>query len=634
MNSHTLKIMASSLTLCAALGGAISGQAQPTTTATPPTLPQGHVICIYNSSGVYTNIAGVNDFENWGGWNYAADYSVPPNVLSYYGLSYGGIGFEQNPQDVAGCTNLHVDLWTPDADCFAIRLVDSTGASADHIYTSASGTITDNNWLGLNMPMSDFPGINLASIQQIGLIANDAGEDPGEDYFLDNIYFSASTNIIPPPPIPTPTVNAPIPTNHPVLAMYDSSGVYPEVPVDDWDASWSSAVESLFTIPSGTNVVLKYNALQYAGVEFYNPDGVDVTNYNTMHVDIWTPNANQFGVQLVSLDNSGTQSAQVNITPASGKITTNTWIGIDIPLQSFTAINSTLDLSDLQQLLWIDNQGGGTVGGIFYIDNVYFYNSAVAPPPLPTPTTPAPMPTQPAGNVLAMYDSSGVYPEVPVDDWCASWSGASEASYTISNSSSTVLRYGGMSFAGAEFYSPDNINVSGYNTMHVDLWTPNANEFGIQLVSLNPTLAGQVNYYPATGTIASNRWVSLDIPLSQFTAPGNQIDGTPVDLTDLQQLLWIDNQPGGLIDGIFYIDNVYFYTSTVPSSPRISVTTSGGKVFISFATQSGSAYAVQFATTLTNPVWQTLTTVTGNGSTQTVTDSLGTPTHFYRVVGQ
>ena len=32
--------------------------------------------------------------------------------------------------------------------------------------------------------------------------------------------------------------------------------------------------------------------------------------------------------------------------------------------------------TNLQQLLWIDNQtGGGFTGGTFYIDNVYFYNS-------------------------------------------------------------------------------------------------------------------------------------------------------------------------------------------------------------------------------------------------------------------
>jgi hypothetical protein len=159
-----------------------------------------------------------------------------------------------------------------------------------------------------------------------------------------------------------PTNAAAVPTNAPsgVLAMYDSSGKFPESPVQDWLASWSSASESSYTITNSTNVVLKYSNLQYAGVEFGNGAGdqLNVTAYNTMHIDVWTPTANQFGVQLVSLDNGGTQAAQVNFLPASGTIVTNKWIGLDIPLSQFTAINSTLDLSDLQQLLWIDNQAG------------------------------------------------------------------------------------------------------------------------------------------------------------------------------------------------------------------------------------------------------------------------------------
>jgi hypothetical protein len=535
---------------------------------------------------------------------------------------------------------LHVDLFTPNGNCFAIRLVDTSGHTADAIYTTAGGIIVPNTWIGLNMPLSEFtsatPALNLASIQQIGLIANDAGETPGADYYLDNIYFSASTNLVPPPPIPTPTNNAPTPARAAsgVLAMYDSSGVYTEVPVDDWCASWSSAVENPFTIVSTGNVVLNYDSLQYAGVEFYASSGdqIDVSAYNTMHVDVWTPNANQFGVQLVSLDNGGTQGAQVNFLPASGTIVSNQWIGLDIPLGDFTAINNGLDLTALQQLLWIDNQaGGGATGGIFYIDNVYFYSNAVAPPPIPKPTNNAPTPTEPANSVLAMYDSSGVYTEVPVDDWCASWSGASESIFTITNTGAAVLQYGGMEFAGVEFYSPDQLDVTPYNTMHVDVWTPDANQFGIQLVSVNPTLAGQVNFTPASGTITSNHWISLNIPLSEFTAPANQVDAGTVDLTSLQQLLWIDNQGGGVTGGIFYIDNVYFYTVTPPPAPTLTYQVSAGNIQLSFPTQSGANYTVQYTSSLSNPHWQTLETVSGNDYTQTATDSMSPSARFYRL---
>lgn len=448
-----------------------------------------------------------------------------------------------------------------------------------------------------------------------------------------------------PKTIPVPTNNAPVPTNTaPIVAMYDSSGVYPESPVGDWLASWSSAGETSFTNTNTGAVVLKYTALQYAGVEFYDSAGdqINAAACNEMHVSVWTPNANQFGLQLVSLDNGGTQAAQVNFTPASGTIVSNTWISLNIPLSQFLAQNGALDLGNLQQLLWIDNQGGGVTGGIFYIDNVYFYsNSALAPPPppLPQPTTTATTP--PSQSALALYDSSGVYPESQVVDYDASWSDPAGGviNFTVTNTTSTVLEYNNLQYAGVEFPNgaDDQIDVNGFNTMHVDVWTPDGNQFGIQLVSLDTetngnTQAGQVNFTPASKTIVSNQWVSLDIPLSEFTSPQNSVDHNYLDLTDLQQLLWIDNQGGGLSGSYFYIDNVYFYNSSVAQRPPMTFSFASGTVNISFPTEEGFTYALQYTTSLTNPSWQTLgSSLTGNNYTQTLTDTPG-QSRFYRVI--
>ncbi|HTV40784.1 MAG TPA: hypothetical protein VMF08_09425 [Candidatus Sulfotelmatobacter sp.] len=448
-----------------------------------------------------------------------------------------------------------------------------------------------------------------------------------------------------PKTLPVPTNNAPVPTSPaPIVAMFDSSGVYPEVSVDDWDASWSDGAEANFTITNTGSTVLEYTALQYAGVEFYDPDQINTAGCNEMHVDVWTPNANQFGVELVSLDN-GTQGAQVNFTPASGTIVSNTWISLNIPLSQFLAVNGALDLANLQQLLWIDNQGGGVDGGTFYIDNVYFYsNSALAPPPppLPQPTTAAPTPPQQVA--LAMYNSSGVYSDVEVVDFDAAWSDPASGvtDFTITNTTSTVLEYNNLQYAGVEFYNDadDQIDVSSFNTMHVDVWTPDGNQFGIQLVSLdadggNNTQAGQVNFTPASGAIVSNQWVSLDIPLSEFTSPQNAVYPAPnnnLDLTDLQQLLWIDNQGGGGVTGAYYyIDNVYFYNSSVAQPPQITFNIAGGTVNFSFPTEEGFNYILQYTTSLTNPSWQTLGSVSGNNYTQSLTDTPG-QTRFYRIV--
>jgi hypothetical protein len=277
------------------------------------------------------------------------------------------------------------------------------------------------------------------------------------------------------------------------------------------------------------------------------------------------------------------------------------------------------------------------------------YAAAVPPTPGPTLTNNAPTPSRPQSKVLSLYNSSGVYTNHPVERWLATWSGANESSYTIPATGRTVLKYSNLNYAGVEFYNNDPtlgaggdnvggatnfaINTTGYDTMHVDLWTPNANMFGIQLVSINPTEAAQVNFEPPANTISNYTWVSLDIPLSTFAAANA---GTI--FTNLQQLLWIDNQSvtGGITTGTFYLDNVYFYNSSyvAPAQPAISASVSGGSIRLSFATQNGYNYTVQYKNHITDAVWTTLSAIPGNGSIEIVPDVSSQSSRFYRVSAQ
>ena len=183
------------------------------------------------------------------------------------------------------------------------------------------------------------------------------------------------------------------------------------------------------------------------------------------------------------------------------------------------------------------------------------------------PTAAAPTPALPAAKVLSMYNSSGTYADHAGINWYASWSGAAGSDYTIPSTTSTVKKYGALQYAGVEFYDPSQINAGAYDTLHIDLWTPTADQFGVKLVSLSPTADPEVDFLPASGVITSGGWVSLDIPLSQFTSanPG-------LVLSHLQQLLWIDNLGGGGVVGAdFYIDNVYFSSPTnVVTTPSIT----------------------------------------------------------------
>jgi hypothetical protein len=175
--------------------------------------------------------------------------------------------------------------------------------------------------------------------------------------------------------------------------------------------------------------------------------------------------------------------------------------------------------------------------------------------PLAVPTTLAATPTQLPANVIAMFNSSGTYTNVPVDTWNTSWSPQTLSNYVISGK--TVMKYTNLDFVGIEFFSPGPaINATGYTTLHIDVWTPNGAKFSVQLVNnVGPgQTVGQVNYDgTTTPAISTGSWVGLDIPLASFTSAG--LGG----VNALGQMLFLNQGVGSVPGSIFYIDNVYFW---------------------------------------------------------------------------
>lgn len=188
-----------------------------------------------------------------------------------------------------------------------------------------------------------------------------------------------------PPPLTYPTINAPTPIwpLASVNSMYNSSGTYTDRAPINWFPWGVTASRSDYIINPGGRVVKSYLGLNYAGVEF-NPSYAPTTSYNasgmtTLHVDVWTT-ANQLAVQLQSVNGiNGNVGAIVSFFADGGVITSNQWVSLDIPLSWFTSTNALLDLTHVDQLLWLDNAGypgePGVLLGDFYFDNVYFYNN-------------------------------------------------------------------------------------------------------------------------------------------------------------------------------------------------------------------------------------------------------------------
>ena len=145
-----------------------------------------------------------------------------------------------------------------------------------------------------------------------------------------------------------------------VMSIY--SDYYSENPtVTTYQTSWSAncTIEN-FEIESG-NSVLKTSVLAengYAGIEFAT--SFDISTYNTIHMDVWSPDMTDFRFKL---EGTGAIEATVAIDK------NNEWVSIDLPISSFATATEGV-LSDIKLAVL-----SAAKPGQVYIDNIYLYTS-------------------------------------------------------------------------------------------------------------------------------------------------------------------------------------------------------------------------------------------------------------------
>ncbi|MDP8220961.1 MAG: T9SS type A sorting domain-containing protein [Candidatus Stygibacter frigidus] len=165
------------------------------------------------------------------------------------------------------------------------------------------------------------------------------------------------------------------------------------------------------------------------------------------------------------------------------------------------------------------------------------------------PEVAAPTPEIEAEHVISLY--SNAYDDVVVDTWSAGWDVADLEDIQIAGNDTKL--YTNLVFAGIEFTS-QTIDASGMTNFHMDIWTPDDTSapsvFKVKLVDFGAdgVWGGDDVEHELTfdeTVMGSEAWVSLDIPLSEFTGL--------ITTGHLAQLI-ISGDPNTI-----YIDNVYFY---------------------------------------------------------------------------
>jgi hypothetical protein len=545
------------------------------------------------------------------------------------------------------------------------------------------------------------------------------------------------------PPAPNYPTNTPATPTTPateVIALYNSSGVYADHSPINWYPWGGGGSRGDFVVANG-KVVKSYLALQYAGVEvnggIYDlAHALDISGMNTLHIDVWTT-ANQMAIKMVSSAANGA-APEVIYDAASGVITASNWVRLDIPLAVFTNLNSALDLTHIDQLLWVDNgdiAGPGVQNGDFYFDNIYFYSNAV---PIIPPGTP--IITSAPTNVTVLLGADAALTVAASGDglnyqWQLNGTNLIEGG-AVSGSTSPLLTLSGCALSSAGQYrvivSNSFGSASQTNTLKVidptaitldptAGWLGYMNVFNLpsagggyqfgqawgtadlcatfsgSQLTLSPNTIGDANAYWYVGGGAPGHPGNKQMDASMYVETTGLFVGTTITFTGnvLSDTLvgHVDSQGNGwssvafikdfapdysssvavtapLVNGVFSLSlatindpnrHVQYGFETVgpcvwasdpalpgygnvilqpvvagvPATVTVTAGLSGGQVHLTFPTQTGYTYTVQYKVNLADHTWSTLTAASGTGSAVTINDSTAAQAQrFYRVSAQ
>ena len=167
----------------------------------PPARAAADVISLF--SDAYANLPISLTPASFSVVGSATTPSVAGNpVKKYTGMRFVGIDFTGAKIDASAMTHFHVDVWTPDATKFGVKLVSfpASGGTAEATvgfngrttYAGSLPPFSQGAWVSLDIPLSLFAGVHLDTLGQLLWLDNGAispGGDEDGTFYVDNFYF-------------------------------------------------------------------------------------------------------------------------------------------------------------------------------------------------------------------------------------------------------------------------------------------------------------------------------------------------------------------------------------------------------------------------------------------------------------
>ena len=245
------------------LAGPVEMEEEPMTAAPTPVRDPNRVISLY--SNAFDDVA----VDTWlAGFSVAnlEDILIEGNdTKKYTALNFAGIetiGDNAINLTDAGMTMMHVDYWTPNMTTFRIKLVDfggdgfGGGNDTEHEITFETA---QEEWVGLDIPLEDFMGMNQTDINQIIISGIPVGDGT---VYLDNIYFynlppdgtnTPLTGVLEAFPNPVgEVVDIIAPERMKKLTLYNFSGQV----VGNWSPNTEQFAVEMGHLPAGNYVAL------------------------------------------------------------------------------------------------------------------------------------------------------------------------------------------------------------------------------------------------------------------------------------------------------------------------------------------------------------------------------------------
>lgn len=173
-------------------GGGGGGGSEPASGAPVPTVDASDVISLY--SDTYTGISGLNTNPDWGQSTQVSEVDLASNMaLKYEVLNYQGTVYDA--QDVSTKKYVHIDVWTADATTVNFFVIKEGGGE-----TAFSLAIEQGKWVGYDIELSKFSGVDLTSVNQLKI--DDAGAGNAPTLWIDNIYFYGTADPVTECPAP------------------------------------------------------------------------------------------------------------------------------------------------------------------------------------------------------------------------------------------------------------------------------------------------------------------------------------------------------------------------------------------------------------------------------------------------